>query len=111
MARYVMKINDGNEDLYDHVLSENKFYQECVQKYKNTVSHSFGAKEEIWLSLFMNPVYNLEYVILAHEFGKTKGVVICNLAYQVVATVDTLDEYTSSVYTVEEHEASFGHSP
>eukprot|EP00957_Ditylum_brightwellii_P087472 6658909-Ditylum_brightwellii.AAC.1 len=39
------------------------------------------------------------------------GVVICNLAHQVVAAVDALDEYISSVYTVEEHEASFGHSP
>jgi hypothetical protein len=28
----------------------------------------------------------------------------------VVAAVDALDEYISSVYTDEEHEASFGHS-
>eukprot|EP00957_Ditylum_brightwellii_P208808 15359003-Ditylum_brightwellii.AAC.1 len=47
MARYVRKIKDGNEDLYDHVLSEDKFYQDCIQKYKNVVSHFFGAKEEI----------------------------------------------------------------
>eukprot|EP00957_Ditylum_brightwellii_P135788 10356812-Ditylum_brightwellii.AAC.1 len=81
----------------------------------------------------MNPVYNLKYVILAHEFGKTKGtfhshfggitdkkddtvsnkigVVICDLVHQVVAAVDALDEYISSVYSAEEHEASFGCSP
>ena len=104
-----------------------------IQKYKNAVSHLFGAKEEIWLSLFMNLVHNLKYVILAHEFGKTKGmlhshsggitdneadmvtneigVVISDLACQVAATVDVLDEYISSVYLAEEHEASFGHSP
>eukprot|EP00957_Ditylum_brightwellii_P171377 13047037-Ditylum_brightwellii.AAC.1 len=69
----------------------------------------------------MNPVYNLIYVILAHEFGKTKGtlhshssgitdkkadtvsnkidVVICDLALQVVAAVDALDKCISPVYT------------
>eukprot|EP00957_Ditylum_brightwellii_P153736 11701194-Ditylum_brightwellii.AAC.1 len=104
-----------------------------IQKYKNAVSHLFGAKEEIWLTLFMNLVHNLKYVILAHKFGKPKdtmhshsggitdkdadtvtnkiGVAVSNLAHQVVAAVDVLDEYISSVYSAEEHEASFGHSP
>ena len=80
----------------------------------------------------MNPVYILIYVIFAHEFGNTKGtlhshssvitdkksdtvsnkigVVICDLAHQVVAAVDALDKYISSVYTAEENEASFGGS-
>eukprot|EP00957_Ditylum_brightwellii_P157674 12001295-Ditylum_brightwellii.AAC.1 len=133
MARYVRKINGGDDDLYDLVLSGDNFYQECVQKYKNVLSHFFGAKEEIWLSLFMNPVYNLKYVIFAKEFGKTEGklyshsggitdkkadtvsnkigVIICDLVHQVVAAVDALDEYISSVYSVEEYEASFGCSP
>eukprot|EP00957_Ditylum_brightwellii_P072433 5504772-Ditylum_brightwellii.AAC.1 len=33
---------------------------------------------------------------------------MCDLAHQVVAAVDALDNYISSVYTAEEHEASFG---
>eukprot|EP00957_Ditylum_brightwellii_P155675 11850961-Ditylum_brightwellii.AAC.1 len=133
MARYIRKTNGGNDDLYKRMLSEDKFYQECVQMYKNVVSHFFGAKEEIWLLLFMNLVYNLKYVILAHEFGRTKGalhshsggitdkeadivtnkigVVISDLSHHLVAAVDALDEYISSVYSAEEHEASFGCSP
>eukprot|EP00957_Ditylum_brightwellii_P189235 14403754-Ditylum_brightwellii.AAC.1 len=39
------------------------------------------------------------------------GVVKCDLAHQLLAAVDALDEYMSSVYTAEEHKASFGHSP
>eukprot|EP00957_Ditylum_brightwellii_P013557 1022407-Ditylum_brightwellii.AAC.1 len=73
----------------------------------------------------MNPVYNLKYVILVHEFGKSKGtlhshsggiadkkpdvvtnkigVIISDLAHQVAAEVDALDEYISSVHLAEEH--------
>eukprot|EP00957_Ditylum_brightwellii_P069295 5260761-Ditylum_brightwellii.AAC.1 len=34
-----------------------------------------------------------------------------DLAHQVVAAVDILDEYISSIYSEEDHEASFGCSP
>eukprot|EP00957_Ditylum_brightwellii_P096477 7348174-Ditylum_brightwellii.AAC.1 len=81
----------------------------------------------------MNPVYYLKYVILAHEFGKSKGSlhshsggitngtldivsskigdIISELAHQVVAAVDALDKYILSVYFSDKHESSFGHSP
>eukprot|EP00957_Ditylum_brightwellii_P210764 15365362-Ditylum_brightwellii.AAC.1 len=81
----------------------------------------------------MNSLHNLKYDSLVHEFRKTKcklhshsggitdkeadtvknkiGVVISDLAHQIVAVVDALDEYTSSVYLADEHETTFGCSP
>eukprot|EP00957_Ditylum_brightwellii_P212110 15366976-Ditylum_brightwellii.AAC.1 len=54
---------------------------------------------------------DINTTIIAEEFLNEwdNGVVICDLTHQVVATVDALGEYMSSVYTAQGHESSFEH--
>ena len=43
--------------------------------YKNVVTHYLASKMEIWMALFMNPVYGAESGNAAFEFAKTRGAI------------------------------------
>ena len=55
------------------IMTDDKAFVEAVQTYKNIVTHYFAAKTEIWMALFMSPVFGVDGGNLAMEFAKSRG--------------------------------------
>ena len=55
------------------IMTNDKAFVEAVQTYKNVVTHYFAAKTEIWMALFMSPVFGVDGGNLAMEFAKSRG--------------------------------------
>lgn len=45
----------------------------AVQKYKNVTTHYVAAKMEIWMALFMKPVYGVTHLCAVKEFSSGRG--------------------------------------
>ena len=50
-------------------------FTSVVQQYKNVVTHYLQSKVEIWMGLFMKPVYNVDGGLLVNEFAKSRGAI------------------------------------
>ncbi len=59
----------------DHItiLTDNSQFNTAVQRYKNIVTHYLACKMEIWMTLFLRPVYGIESGSLSFEFAKSRG--------------------------------------
>ena len=55
------------------IMTDDKAFVDAVQTYKNVVTHYFAAKTEIWMALFMSPVFGVDGGNLAMEFAKSRG--------------------------------------
>ena len=77
LATYVITLT--NRSLADataraiKIMTDDKAFVEAVQTYKNVVTHYFAAKTEIWMALFMSPVFGVDGGNLAMEFAKSRG--------------------------------------
>eukprot|EP00957_Ditylum_brightwellii_P133136 10150850-Ditylum_brightwellii.AAC.1 len=126
-------MNGGNSEKYNEVISSVKKFQECVNKYKHVVSHYYGAKEEFWLALFMNPVYNVWDLVLVHEFGSMRGSlhphhsdtvehnddscmneiceILADLADDIVEAVSKLEDFIGANYIHTKHFPKYNVNP
>jgi hypothetical protein len=55
------------------ILMDNSQFNTAVQRYKNIVTHYLASKMEIWMALFLHPVYGIESGSLSFEFAKRRG--------------------------------------
>ena len=75
LHQYTSKLN-GLSDGYSHaILSDDSVFIDAVQKYKTIVTHYLAAKMEIWMGLFMKPVYGVDGGQLVFEFAKSRGAI------------------------------------
>ena len=120
MASYVSAIKGGCKKSYQDIMNDNKLFQDSVHSYKNVVTNYYAAKEELWLSSFMNPVYDVVDIMISHEFGKSRGAIhghgaalcakkndsltqnisniLADLADDTVKAVMRLDEFIENTY-------------
>ena len=59
----------------EKILSDDNTFIDAVQKYKTIVTHYLAAKMEIWMGLFMKPVYGVDGGQLVFEFAKSRGAI------------------------------------
>ena len=59
----------------DKILFDDITFIDAVQKYKTIVTHYLAAKMEIWMGLFMKPVYGVDGGQLVFEFTKSRGAI------------------------------------
>ena len=75
LSKYTAKLTSLPPDYSDMILVDDATFNDAVQKYKHVVTHYLAAKMEIWMALFMKPVYNVDGGLLTFEFAKTRGAI------------------------------------
>jgi hypothetical protein len=77
LAKYVREISpDPTDDTpYNDILNDDVHFTNAVQNYKNVVTHYLASKMEIWMHLFMSPVYGLLGGNTSMEFANTRGAI------------------------------------
>jgi hypothetical protein len=55
------------------ILTDNSQFNKAVQRYKNIVTHYLASKMDVWMALFLRPVYGVESGSLSFEFAKSRG--------------------------------------
>ena len=77
LATYVLTLTNRSPDRAIEraieIMTNDKAFVEAVQTYKNVVTHYFASKTEIWMALFMSPVFGVDGGNLAMEFAKSRG--------------------------------------
>ena len=76
LATYVLTLSNRSiEDATNKAISimtDDTAFVDAVQMYKNVVTHYFAAKTEIWMALFMKPVFGVTGRSLENEFAKSR---------------------------------------
>ena len=56
-------------------MTNNAAFGRAVQSYKHVVTHCFVAKTEIWMALYMKPVFGATGGNLANKFAASRGAI------------------------------------
>ena len=73
LVKYSKALTGSNHDKCEKIFTNNAAYSLAVRKYKHVVTHFLAAKMEIWMSLFMYPVYGFKNGNLSIEFATQRG--------------------------------------
>ena len=121
LYKYVKALFNVNKGYAESILNDDSVFQEAVQMYKHVVTHYLASKMELWMILFMHPVFGVTGGNLTYEFAKSRGMIhyhsilrskhpaltvcndaLCDLAISISNAVDTLHEFINSKYTPSE---------
>ena len=72
---YTSKLSGLPCNYSDDIISKEEIFHNAVQKYKTVVTHYLASKQEIWIALFMKPIYNVDGGLLTYEFAKSRGAI------------------------------------
>ena len=75
LHKYTEKLTGLTDGYSDKILSDDITFIDAVQKYKTIVTHYLAAKMEIWIGLFMKPVYGVDGGQLVFEIAKSRGAI------------------------------------
>jgi hypothetical protein len=73
-------VSGDDAPFHQQILEDDAAFVSAVQMYKNIVTHYLSSKFEIWMNLFMKPVYGLKGGNTSNEFAKTRGALHYHLA-------------------------------
>ena len=75
LHKYTAALSNVPQSLSEAILTDDNAFANAVQKYKNVVTHYLASKMEIWMALFMAPVYGVDGGVLSNEFSKSRGAI------------------------------------
>ncbi len=75
LYKYTTALSHVDEEYSLSILNDDSVFMNAVQKYKNIVTHYLASKMELWMGLFMKPVYKVDHGVLTKEFAKTRGAI------------------------------------
>lgn len=75
LSKYVSKLTNTPPDLPQQILDDDTAFARAVQMYKNVVTHYLESKMEIWMTLFMKPVFGVTSGQLTNEFAQSRGAI------------------------------------
>ena len=130
LATYVSALtNDSEGDsaaAARRIMTDDRLFVDAVQRYKHVVTHYFASKTEIWMALYMKPVFGVVGGSLANEFAPSRGCIhfhsvlqaehsslkVCREALakyssDVYEAMKSLDRYIATNYDVEAHKDKF----
>ena len=133
LAIYVLTLTKFSqrhaEEKATAIMTDDSAFVEAVQTYKNVVTHYFAAKTEIWMALFMSPVFGVEGGNLSMEFAKSRGCIhfhsvlqaahralrigsdeLRNYAKTISESMKTIDQFIDGHWT-SQHNAEFPTRP
>jgi hypothetical protein len=67
---------------HQQILDDDTAFVTAVQMYKNIVTHYLASKFEIWMNLFMKPIYGFKGGNCSKEFAQSRGVIHYHVAGQ-----------------------------
>jgi hypothetical protein len=73
ISKYVGVIT--NSEAGQAILCNQQAFVKAVSTYKQFVTHYFVCKMETWLSTFLDPVLNIEFIMWRNEFAKSRGAI------------------------------------
>lgn len=85
LSKYTSKLSGVDPNLPQLILSDDAYFAKAVQSYKNVVTHYLASKMEIWMALFLKPVYGVESGQLSNEFAKMRGVIHFHSALRIMS--------------------------
>ncbi|EJK44668.1 hypothetical protein THAOC_36777, partial [Thalassiosira oceanica] len=129
LATYVAQLtcasDTESEDAARNIMTDDKSFVSAVQTYKHVVTQYFAAKTEIWMTLFMKPVFGVTGGNLVNEFAKARGAIhfhsclqsahraldvcsrqICHLSLAVADALMEVDEYINEHYDDNDHKSA-----
>lgn len=133
LYKYTSALSHVSDEYSESILSDDAAFMDSVQKYKHIVTHYLASKMELWLGLFMKPVYNMDVSGLTKEFAKSRGAIhfhsllhpstsgdniskqlserLQTLALCINEAMKRLNSYIEDKYDVLTHENRFDTSP
>ena len=66
------------------IMTNNAAFVTAVQSYKHVVTHYFIAKTEIWMALYMKPVFGVRGGNLANKFASSRGAIHFHSVLQAI---------------------------
>ena len=75
LHKYTAALSNLPPTYSSDILTDGAVFANAVQKYKNVVTHYMASKMEIWMALFMAPVFGVDGGVLAFEFAKSRGAI------------------------------------
>ena len=75
LHKYTAALTNVTQSFSEDILTDDNTFASAVQKYKNVVTHYLASKMEIWMALFMAPVYGVDGGNLTNEFSKSRGAI------------------------------------
>jgi hypothetical protein len=73
ISKYVGVIADS--DAGQAILSNHQAFVKSVSTYRQFVTHCFVCKMETWLSTFLDPVLNIDFIMWRDEFAQSRGAI------------------------------------
>ena len=86
-----------------NIMTDDRAFVDAVQRYKHVVTHYFASKTEIWMALYMKPVFGVVGGSLANEFAPSRGCIHFHSVLQaehssLKVCKEALAKYSSDVY-------------
>ena len=75
LSNYVAKLDHVDDGLAASILNDEHAFAKAVQDYKHVVTHYLASKMEVWMALFMHPVYGVTGGNVSMEFAKMRGAI------------------------------------
>jgi hypothetical protein len=67
---------------HQQILDDDTAFVTAVHMYKNIVTHYLASKFEIWMNLFMKPIYGFKGGNCSKEFAQSRGAIHYHVAGQ-----------------------------
>ena len=84
MSQLINKSKEDARAAATDILDNNSAFVRAVQTYKNVVTHYFAAKTEIWMALYMKPVFGVTGGNLANKFAVSRGAIHFHSVLQAI---------------------------
>ncbi|KAL7554626.1 hypothetical protein ACHAWF_018133 [Thalassiosira exigua] len=93
LCKYKRKLTGSDPADCDRILTDDTAFSQAVNDYRQIVTHYLATKMELWMALFMAPIYGVSEANLAYEFAKSRGVI----HYHTPCTIDSdvMDEISA----------------
>ena len=73
LYKYTMKLSGSAPHECAEILTDDSQFSQAVNKYRQVVSHYLAAKMELWMAMFMKPVFGVQDSNVVFEFAKSRG--------------------------------------
>jgi len=74
LSLYTAKLT-GLPSNYSDLVRPDATFIDAVQKYKRVVTHYLASKMELWMAIFMKPVFGVTDSNVAMDFAKSRGAI------------------------------------
>ena len=97
MSKYVAALDGEDRNVWQKIINEDTVFHNCVNKYKQIMTHYLAEKSDLWHTLVLYPLFRMEKVLQTIDFVKSMSAINFHLLGYLDKVTGTTDPATKKL--------------